>query len=469
MRLLAAQDGPTVPAGESLQALMAGDAMVALMRLTARLRRDCPWDREQTARSIVPHTLEEAYEVAEAAEADDPAKLLDELGDLLFQTSFLALLLSEQGAGDWAGAARAITAKLIRRHPHVFGDVESETPGQVRVNWERIKSEQEGREGIFHDVPSVLPALLYARKVQRRASAVGFDWHAWDGAWGDLQEETRELREALDAAGPHRAEHEPDAHVVHEFGDLLFATVNVPRWPASTRSWPCGRRRCASGSVSSGPSSWRPLTGSSSRRSTWRRRTSGTGGPSGSWRVADDQGLLDTLLEYAIAMLRGRPRHLLRGPELARGDHGGGRRRLPHRSRGAARPAARVAISSATTARKRRPARRRHLPPRRPGHARRDGVPGADRRGLRRHHPRLPGRGAHAPARDLLPRRPPLRRAGDRARRAARGDADDGDLARAADPGAGAGEPRFRTLVEQIPAIPYIVEEGTSWCSWPRA
>jgi NTP pyrophosphatase (non-canonical NTP hydrolase) len=182
----AAPDVPTVPDGDALAALMAGDAMIALMRLTARLRRDCPWDREQTALTIVPHTLEEAYEVAEAAQLGDPQQLLDELGDLLFQTAFLALLLSERDEGDWAATARAITAKLIRRHPHVFGETVADTPGQVRRNWEQIKSDQEGRSGIFHDVPSVLPALLHARKVQRRASAVGFDWHAWDGAWGDL-------------------------------------------------------------------------------------------------------------------------------------------------------------------------------------------------------------------------------------------------------------------------------------------
>jgi XTP/dITP diphosphohydrolase/tetrapyrrole methylase family protein/MazG family protein/ATP diphosphatase len=177
----------------------------------------------------VPHTLEEAYEVAYAAGRDDPAKLLDELGDLLFQTYFLALLLSEQSEGDLADVAEGITVKLIRRHPHVFGSTDAETAGDVRRNWEQIKSDQEGREGIFHDIPSVLPGTLYARKVQRRASAVGFDWHAWDGAWGDLQDELRELREALDEAPERAAEHEPDAHVVHELGDLLFAAINVAR------------------------------------------------------------------------------------------------------------------------------------------------------------------------------------------------------------------------------------------------
>jgi MazG family protein len=220
---------PTVPSGDALEALVTADALIALWRLTRRLRSDCPWDREQTATTIVPHTLEEAYEVAEAAGGGDPAKLLDELGDLLFQTSFLALLLEEQGDGGWADVARGITGKLIRRHPHLFGEREAATPGEVRANWEQIKSEQEGREGIFHDVPAVLPALLYARKVQRRASAVGFDWHAWDGAWGDLDDELRELREALEAAPDRRAETEADAHVTHELGDLLFAAVNVAR------------------------------------------------------------------------------------------------------------------------------------------------------------------------------------------------------------------------------------------------
>ncbi|MGN6379181.1 MAG: nucleoside triphosphate pyrophosphohydrolase [Gaiellales bacterium] len=229
-RLLAEQDwDETVPAGPALQSVVLGDALLGLERLTARLRSDCPWDREQTVGTIVPHTVEEAYEVSEAAAAGPGPKRIDELGDLLFQVYFLALLCREAGAGDMAEVARGITAKLVRRHPHVFGERDAETAGDVRRNWEQIKREDEGRSGIFHDVPGVLPALLHARKLQRRAAAVGFDWHAWDGAWGDLLDELRELREALDAAPPVRAEHEPDAAVVHEAGDLLFAGVNVAR------------------------------------------------------------------------------------------------------------------------------------------------------------------------------------------------------------------------------------------------
>src|SRR6266516_3530031 len=140
-------------------------ALLELQRLTERLRAECPWDREQTARTLVPHTVEEAYEVADAALAGDDEKLLDELGDLLFQVYFLALLLEERGKGDLAVVATLIHEKLIRRHPHVFGHVEAETPGRVKENWGRIKREQEGREGVFHHVPDALPALLHARKV----------------------------------------------------------------------------------------------------------------------------------------------------------------------------------------------------------------------------------------------------------------------------------------------------------------
>ena len=196
-------------------------ALLDLQKLTERLRRDCPWDREQTPRTIVPHTVEEAYEVADAALADNPYKLLDELGDLLFQVYFLALLLLEKGYGDLEAVARSIHDKLVRRHPHVFGGEAAASAGDVRLRWERIKREQEGREGVFHDVPEALPALLHARKVQRRAASVGFEYPDLDGAFADLKDELAELeRELADAAGGRRAD---------ELGDVLFACVNVAR------------------------------------------------------------------------------------------------------------------------------------------------------------------------------------------------------------------------------------------------
>jgi MazG family protein len=205
------------------------EALVELQVLTERLRRECPWDREQTSRTIVPHTVEEAYEVADAAIADDDAKLADELGDLLFQVYFLSLLLEERGSSDLEEVARLVHEKLVRRHPHVFGDAEAKTAGRVRERWEEIKRTDEEREGIFHDVPESLPALLYARKVQRRATAIGFEYPDTAGALADLDDELRELKEALAEAGEIAPETEPPAHVFEELGDVLFAAVNVAR------------------------------------------------------------------------------------------------------------------------------------------------------------------------------------------------------------------------------------------------
>jgi MazG family protein len=205
------------------------DALAELQELTKRLRRDCPWDRAQTARTIVPHTVEEAYEVADAALSGDDAKLADELGDLLFQVYFLSLLLEERGGAGLDEVAWGIHEKLVRRHPHVFGDAQADSAGAVKARWEDIKRSDEGREGIFHHVPETLPALLYARKVQRRAAAIGFEYLDTEGAVADLDDELRELKEALAEAGEIRAETEPPSHVLEELGDVLFAAVNVAR------------------------------------------------------------------------------------------------------------------------------------------------------------------------------------------------------------------------------------------------
>lgn len=148
------------------------ESVRALDALTRKLRRECPWDREQDERSIVPHTVEEAYELADAANHGDDAKLLDELGDVLFQVCFLSLLLEERGAGDMAQVAEHCRQKLIRRHPHVFGEAQAADAAQVLRNWDEIKAGEPGREqGVFGEVPENLPALLYARKLQRRAAS----------------------------------------------------------------------------------------------------------------------------------------------------------------------------------------------------------------------------------------------------------------------------------------------------------
>ncbi len=195
------------------------EALVRLDEITRRLRRECPWDREQDERTIVPHTVEEAYELADAAYRGDDHKLRDELGDVLFQVHFLSLLLEERGAGDIADVAEHCTQKLIRRHPHVFGEAQASTADQVLHNWDRIKRAEPGREqGVFGEVPDNLPSPLYARKLQRRAASTGFDFPGVEGPIQSVHDELEELKAAAS-----------DDHRFHELGDLLFATVNVAR------------------------------------------------------------------------------------------------------------------------------------------------------------------------------------------------------------------------------------------------
>jgi MazG family protein len=196
---------------------------LALDALTHRLRRECPWDREQDERSIVPHTVEEAYELADAANRRDDAKLLDELGDVLFQVCFLALLLEEREKGNLAMVAEHCAQKLIRRHPHVFAETEVADAAEVLRNWDAIKATEPGREsGIFGEVPENLPALLYARKVQRRAATAGLH-PAADAVPEGLQ----------DPAPPSGAQapdtERDDQESFRAIGERLFALVDEAR------------------------------------------------------------------------------------------------------------------------------------------------------------------------------------------------------------------------------------------------
>jgi len=204
------------------------DEMTRLLDIMARLRdpvAGCPWDKEQNFRTIAPYTIEEAYEVAEACEAGDPAALKDELGDLLFQTVFHARMAEEAGLFRFADVAKAISDKMIRRHPHVFGDVKVDGAAAQTVAWEETKAKERaagGAASVLDGVGVALPALTRAEKLQKRAARVGFDWQDAAPVFAKIDEELDELRDEIEG----KAE---QARIEDEFGDLLFAVVNLAR------------------------------------------------------------------------------------------------------------------------------------------------------------------------------------------------------------------------------------------------
>lgn len=190
-----------------------------------RLRRECPWDREQTSRSIMPYLIEETYEVLEALEGADAAEVRGELGDLLLQVLFHSELASERGEFDVYDVCDAIREKMIRRHPHVFGDVALDDAEQVLRQWSRIKAE-ERRDGakdasVLAGVPRSLPSLLRAERLGEKASRVGFDWKAAREVLGKIHEEIAELEQALEGGKPEEIE--------HELGDAIFALASLGR------------------------------------------------------------------------------------------------------------------------------------------------------------------------------------------------------------------------------------------------
>lgn len=215
----------------------AGATIDDLLSIMARLRDPaggCPWDLAQSFRTILPYTLEEAYEVAEAIERGSLSDLRDELGDLLFQVVFHARMAQEQGAFAFADVVQAICDKMIRRHPHVFADADLKDEAAVRRHWEREKAAERERAdaprsgdtsdapGALAGVAQALPALVRAEKLQRRAAGVGFDWDAIEAVFDKVREELDECRETL-------ADHADPTERVHEIGDLLFSCVNLAR------------------------------------------------------------------------------------------------------------------------------------------------------------------------------------------------------------------------------------------------
>lgn len=198
--------------------------LLELMGVVDRLRSEqgCPWDRQQTAQSLLPYLLEETYEVMESVTAGDAAALREELGDVLLHVVFQGSLAREAGQFTLADSIRTVIHKLIRRHPHVFGDQPTTDTTVIRQRWEAAKQREKGRASILDGVPRTLPALNRARRLQEKASSVGFDWQQVDAVWAKVTEEIDELREACAARD--------SAAMQEEFGDVLFSLVNLGRF-----------------------------------------------------------------------------------------------------------------------------------------------------------------------------------------------------------------------------------------------
>jgi MazG family protein len=204
------------------------DELLEIMRRLRAPATGCPWDRDQTMRTIVPHTLEEAYEVADCIERDDLQSLPAELGDLLFQVVFYCQIATEHGDFGFDEVVAALSEKLVRRHPHVFAAAKAGTAAQLSERWEGFKAaerrtHEDGRYGSELDgVPRALPALVRAQKMQKRASRVGFDWRVVEPVFAKVSEEFEELKQALSSG-------ENGDRLEDEMGDLLFACVNLAR------------------------------------------------------------------------------------------------------------------------------------------------------------------------------------------------------------------------------------------------
>ena len=192
-----------------------------LWRVMQRLRKECPWDKEQTHDSIKAATLEETYEAVEAIDNKDYDALRDELGDMLLHIVFHSVIAEENNEFKLTDVIKGITEKLIRRHPHIFGDVKVKDSKEIEKNWEAIKL-QEGKKSLLEGVPKSLSSLLRAYRIQEKASKIGFDWEKKEDVWEKVEEELKEFKEAEQSGDMERTE--------EELGDLLFSLVNYSRF-----------------------------------------------------------------------------------------------------------------------------------------------------------------------------------------------------------------------------------------------
>lgn len=198
-----------------------------LLTIMDELRENCPWDKKQTFESLRHLTIEEVYELSDSILENEMTSMKGELGDLMLHMTFYARIASEKGAFDIADILNTICDKLIRRHPHIYGNVEAETEEDVKHNWEKIKLSEKGNKSVLGGVPGSLPALVKSMRIQEKARAVGFDWEKKEQVWEKVREEMEEFHREFSLSAQDKADKEK---AVSEFGDLLFSLVNYARF-----------------------------------------------------------------------------------------------------------------------------------------------------------------------------------------------------------------------------------------------
>jgi len=198
------------------------EAFGRLLKIMDELREQCPWDRKQTMESLATLTVEETYELIDEIEKGDLSGVKEEIGDIMLHMVFYAKIGDEKGAFDITDALHSVCDKLVRRHPHIYGDVNVEDDEEVKKNWERIKMSEKGKKSVFQGVPNALPAVIKAQRMQEKAAQVGFEWEQPEDVWSKVEEEIGELKDAI--------KKDDIDQKTDEFGDVLFSLINYARF-----------------------------------------------------------------------------------------------------------------------------------------------------------------------------------------------------------------------------------------------